>query len=112
MDLETFQGAGPGNIVPRSNASQGVVVHLLKDNIIRYEMCIHSPIDMQINNIVYSNDAGNVGDVISFDIDGNLMNNICRNREVNVYIIILLKDKINKQFEYLPICPTFKCMTR
>jgi hypothetical protein len=108
---------------------------------------------MQINNIVYSNDAGNVGDVISFDIDGNLigsfngtilpgpapwnvsksitmlaltdnmtcayrmpchniMNNICRNREVNVYIIILLKDKINKQFEYLPICPTFKCMTR
>jgi hypothetical protein len=63
MDLETFQGAGPGNIVPRSNASQGVVVHLLKDNIIRYEMCIHSPIDMQINNIVYSNDAGNVGDV-------------------------------------------------
>ena len=73
MDLETFQGAGPGNIVPRSNASQGVVVHLLKDNIIRYEMCIHSPIDMQINNIVYSNDAGNVGDVISFDIDGNLI---------------------------------------
>ncbi|XP_052068068.1 uncharacterized protein LOC127707535 [Mytilus californianus] len=79
LELEDFQGVGR-SIVTRQNASDGKVVHLLYDNIIRYEMCVHSPLEMTISNIFFSNDADNKGDEISVYMDEKLVGSFKTNQ--------------------------------
>ena len=74
LELEHFQGVGQA-VIPRSNASNGKVVHMLHDHIVRYEMCVHLPLEISIKDIVYSNSvsAGSVGDEVTVYLDDKKM---------------------------------------
>lgn len=55
LELEKFQGVNRA-VVHKDNASNGKVVLLLSKHIARYEMCVHSPINVSILNVIYSKD--------------------------------------------------------